>query len=388
MNNFTFQNQTKIIFGQNTLEQTGLESKKYSDHVLLVYGGGSIKKYGVYDKVTTSLKEENIEFTELEGIRPNPLLKKVREGIDICRNNDIDFILAVGGGSVIDSAKAIAAGVPYEGDVWDFFSGQAEIKEALPVGTVLTIPAAGSESSPAAVINKQDEDLKWDIGSDLLRPKFSILNPEVTFTLPPYQTACGAADIMAHIMERYFTQTKNVEITDHLCEGTMKTIIKNVPLVLEEPKNYAARAEIMWAGTIAHNDLLGTGREEDWASHSIEHEISALYEDIAHGAGLAVIFPAWMKYVYRENVKRFARFASRVWGVETDFENLEWTALQGIQAVEEFFNSIGLSTSLKELGVDTADLEEMAEKCTTRGTVGNFKELDKNDVLEIYKLAT
>ncbi|MFW6309173.1 MAG: iron-containing alcohol dehydrogenase [bacterium] len=386
MENFTFQNSTKIIFGQDTEKDVGKEVSKYSDHILLHYGGGSIKKYGLYETVINSLKEADITVTELGGVKPNPRLKLVRKGIKICREKDIGFILAVGGGSVIDSAKTIAAGVPYEGDVWDFFRGEEEIKQALPLGTVLTIPAAGSESSPSAVITKEDDDLKWGIGSNKLRPQFSILNPEITFTLPDYQTACGAADIMAHIMERYFTQIQNVDITDHLCEGTLKTITKNVPLALENPEDYDARAEIMWAGTIAHNDLLGTGRTGDWASHAIEHEISALY-DVAHGAGLAVVFPAWMEYVYQENVNKFAQFASRVWNVETDFGDLEWTARQGIKKTKEFFSSIGLPVTLEELEVPTDKLEEMAEKCTQRGTVGNFKELEKEDVLEIYRLA-
>ncbi|MBM7556115.1 iron-containing alcohol dehydrogenase [Halanaerobacter jeridensis] len=386
MQNFTFQNSTKVIFGRDKEKTVGTEVKEYSDHVLLHYGGGSIKKYGVYDDVIDSLEEAGVEVTELGGVQPNPRLSLVEEGIEICREKDIDFILAVGGGSVIDSAKSIAAGVPYEGDVWDFFAGEAEIETALPVGTVLTIPAAGSETSPAAVVTNEEEDLKWDIGSNKLRPQFSILNPEITYTLPDYQTACGAADMMAHIMERYFTKTEDVELTDKLCAGTLRTIINNTPCALKEPKNYDARAEIMWAGTIAHNDLLGTGREEDWASHAIEHELSALY-DVAHGAGLAVIFPAWMEYVHQEHVERFAQFAVDVWNVDPDFYNVEQTAKKGIEKTREFFSSIGLPVSLEELGVPTNKLEEMADKCTSGGPVGNFKSLDKEDVFRIYKLS-
>ncbi|MFW5995842.1 MAG: iron-containing alcohol dehydrogenase [Halanaerobiaceae bacterium] len=386
MQDFTFKNRTKIIFGQDTENQVGKEVENYADHILLHYGGGSIKKYGVYDRVMKSLNKAGIKVTELGGVQPNPRLKLVKEGIEICRKEKIDFILAVGGGSVIDSAKTIAAGVPYDGDVWDFFSGQAKIKEALAIGTVLTIPAAGSESSPSAVITKEDDDLKWDIGSPEIVPRFSILNPEITFTLPDYQTACGAADIMAHIMERYFTQTKNVELTDRLCESTLKTMINNVPRALKNPEDYNARAEIMWAGTIAHNNILGTGREEDWSSHAIEHEISAIY-DVAHGAGLAVVFPAWMKYVYQENIERFAQFASRVWNVDTCYENLEDTARKGIEKTKEFFSSIGLPVTLKEMDITDSKLEEMAEKCAGDGTIGNFKKLDKDDILNIYKLA-
>jgi len=386
MKNFTFQNQTKIIFGSGTEKQVGREVKEFSDNILLVYGGGSIKKYGLYEKLMDSLSEAEIKVTELGGVKPNPRLSLVQEGIEICRKQNIDFILAAGGGSVIDSAKAIAAGVPYEGDVWDFYTGKAEIKEALPIGTVLTIPAAGSEASDASVITKEDEDLKWATHSNLLRPQFSILDPEITFTLPDYQTVCGAADIMAHVMERYFTQTSHVELTDNLCEGTLKTVINNVPRVLEDPEDYDARAEIMWASTIAHNDLLDTGREGDWASHGIEHELSAIY-DIAHGAGLAVIFPAWMEYVYEENVERFARFAVQVWNVEPNFEDLEETARKGIAATREFFSSIGLPVTLEELDIPEDKFEEMAEKCTQDGSAGNFKELDKEDVVNIYQLA-
>lgn len=386
MQDFTFKNRAKIIFGQDTEKQVGKEVENYADHILLHYGGGSIKKYGVYDRVIKSLNKAGIKVTELGGVQPNPRLKLVKEGIKICRKEEIDFILAVGGGSVIDSAKTIAAGVPYDGDVWDFFSGQAKINEALAIGTVLTIPAAGSESSPSAVITKEDDDLKIGIGSPEIVPRFSILNPEITFTLPDYQTACGAADIMAHIMERYFTQTKNVELTDRLCESTLKTMINNVPRVLKNPEDYNARAEIMWAGTIAHNNILGTGREEDWSSHAIEHEISAIY-DVAHGAGLAVVFPAWMKYVYQENIERFAQFASRVWNVDTCYENLEDTARKGIEKSKEFFSSIGLPVTLEEMDITDSKLEEMAEKCAGDGTIGNFKKLDKDDILNIYKLA-
>ncbi|MEJ6949912.1 iron-containing alcohol dehydrogenase [Natronospora cellulosivora (SeqCode)] len=386
MQNFEFHNTTKIIFGRDRENDIGKETKKYADKILLHYGGGSIKKYGLYAKLVKSLELAGVDFIELGGVRPNPRLSLVKEGIKICQENDINFILAVGGGSVIDSAKAIAIGVPYTGDVWDFYTGKAEIKEALPLGVVLTIPAAGSESSPSSVITKEEGDYKKGCGSKLIQPQFAILNPEVTFTLPDYQTACGAADIMAHIMERYFTHTKNVDLTDRLCESVLKTIIKNVPIVLENPKDYDARAEIMWAGSVAHNDLLGTGRVEDWASHAIEHEISGIY-DVAHGAGLAIIFPAWMKYVYKENIKKFVQFAVRVWDIEADFENLEKTAIAGIEKLKGFFESIGLPVTFADLNLAEDKLEIMAEKCVEYGEVGNFKKLGKEDVLNIYKLA-
>jgi alcohol dehydrogenase YqhD (iron-dependent ADH family) len=348
MENFTFINTTKIIFGKGTENQAGAEAARYGRKILLHYGGGSIKKYGLYDRVLKSLKDAGLEVIELGGVKPNPMLDLVKKGIDICRKEKIDFILAVGGGSTIDSAKAIASGIPYSGDVWDFYSGKAELKEILPMGVVLTIPASGSESSSSSVITNEDGMYKRGFVSDLLQPKFAILNPEVTYTLPPYQSACGAADIMAHIMERYFTAVKNVDLTDRLCEAALKTVINNVSVVLEEPKNYDARAEIMWAGSIAHNNLLGTGRIGDWGSHKIEMEISGIY-DLAHGAGLAVILPAWMKYVYKKDVERFAQFAVRVWDQEPDFYHLEKTALLGISRLKDFYKGIGLPVTLKEV---------------------------------------
>ena len=388
MNNFTYYNATRIIFGRKTEYQVGSEVKKYEDKILLHYGGGSIKKYGLYDRVVNSLNEHGIQYIELAGVQPNPRVSLVRSGIQICREYNISFILAVGGGSVIDSAKAIAAGVPYNGDVWDFYSGKAQIKECLPVGVVLTIPAAGSESSTSSVLTNEDGWIKKGTGSELIRPVFAIMNPELSFTLPAYQTACGAADIMAHVMERYFTNTLDVDFTDRLWEATLKTVINNVPIAIKNPEDYAARAEVMWAGSIAHNGLLGTGREEDWASHRIEHELSAIY-DVAHGAGLAVIFPAWMKYVYKHNIPRFVQFAVRVWNVENDFQNPEKTALMGIEKTKEFFASIGLPVSLKQMGIGDDRLEEMADKCTNGDTKtqGGLVKLKKKDIIQIYKMA-
>jgi hypothetical protein len=384
MRNFVYHNTTKIIFGKGTEEEVGEYTKKHGSKVLLHYGGGSIKKYGTYDKVVESLNNAGIEFVELGGVKPNPRLDLVKEGIEIVEKEDIDFILAVGGGSVIDSAKAIAVGHYYDGDVWDFFVGKEKIKEALPIGTVLTIPAAGSESSSSCVITKMDGQLKRSINTNLIRPRFAIMNPEITYTLPDYQTAAGAADIMAHIMERYFTNVENVELTDRLCESSLKTIITNTPKVLKNNEDYNARAEIMWTGSIAHNNLLDTGRIGDWASHGIEHELSGIY-DVAHGAGLAVIFPAWMDYVYQHDLERFAQFAVRVWDVDPDFKDLEWTAEQGIKKLREFFASIGMPLTLKELDIPADRLEEMAEKAVQNGPQGNFVKLDKEDVLNIYK---
>ena len=388
MENFVFQSPTKIIFGKGTECQVGAETRVYSKKILLHYGGGSIKRIGLYDKVVKSLNEAGVEFIELPGAQPNPRLSLVKEGIEICRKNNIDFILAVGGGSAIDSAKAIAVGVPYEGDVWDFYSGAAVPEKALPVGVILTIPAAGSEASKSSVITNEDGWYKRGLNVNIIRPKFAIMNPEITYTLPPYQTACGAADIMAHVMERYFTHQKDVDFTDRLCEATLKTIIKNVPIALQDPENYQARAEIMWASTVAHNDLVGTGRIEDWASHNIEHELSGIY-DVAHGAGLAVVFPAWMKYVYKHNIDRFVQFAARVWDVDIDFACPERTALEGIKRLEQFFVSIGLPVTLEGLDIPEDRLEEMADKCTdnNRKKIESFVQLDREDVLNILKIA-
>lgn len=386
MQNFTFDNKTKIIFGKDKEQVVGEESVVYGKKLLLHYGGGSIKESGLYDTVLNSLKKQNIEVYELGGVKPNPRVSLVREGVTLCKENNIDFILAVGGGSVIDSAKAIAAGAKYDGDVWDFFTGKGAVTECLPIGVVLTIPAAGSESSAGTVITNEDGWYKRATGHILMRPQFAILNPVLTYTLPSYQTACGVTDMMAHILERYFTNEKNVELTDRLCEATLKTIINNAHTVIEEPTNYDARAEIMWAGTLAHNDLLDTGRIGDWASHDIEHEISGIY-DIAHGAGLAIIFPAWMKYVYKHDINRFVQFANRVWDVEIDLNNPEKTALAGIKKLEQFFSSIGMPVSLKEVDINDEHFTEMAKKATERWPLGNFVKLHADDVEKIYQLA-
>jgi alcohol dehydrogenase YqhD (iron-dependent ADH family) len=386
MQNFVFQNSTKIIFGKDQEQLVGQESVSYGKKLLLHYGGGSIKRSGLYDRVVQSLHHQGIEIVELAGVRPNPRVSLVREGVALCKEHDIDFILAVGGGSVIDSAKAIAAGAKYDGDVWDFFTGNAAVTDCLPLGVVLTIPAAGSESSSGSVITNEDGWYKRSTGHITMRPQFAILNPVLTYTLPSYQTACGITDMMAHILERYFTNEKNVDLTDRLCEATLKTIIHNAHLVLEEPTNYDARAEIMWSGTIAHNDLLGTGRIGDWGSHDIEHELSGIY-DIAHGAGLAIIFPAWMKYVYKHDLNRFVQFANRVWDVEIDVNNLEKTALVGIKKIEQFFSSIGMPVTLTEVEIGEEHFQEMAKKGTESGPLGNFIKLDEQDVYQIYQLA-
>lgn len=387
MRNFTYQNGTKLIFGKDTEKLVGHEIAQYTTKVLLHYGGGSIKKTKLYETVLTSLNNANIEVIELPGVQPNPRLSLVREGIKMCREQNITFILAVGGGSVIDSAKAIAAGVPYEGDVWDLFCGTPITKDCLPVGTILTIPAAGSETSSGSVITNEENGLKRSCGHSSMRPVFSILNPELTYTLPMYQTACGIADMLAHVLERYFTNEPSVDVTDRLCEATMKAIIENGRRVMNDPMNYDLRAELMLAGMIAHNGSLDVGRLGDWASHELEHELSGQY-DIAHGAGLAIIFPAWMKFVYKHDVQRFAQFGHRVFDLEINLNNLEETALRAIECLEHFFKELNLPTRFTEAHLPTDEIELLAQKLVSHcESVGNFVKIYKEDALAIYQLA-
>lgn len=388
MDDFEFQNPTRIYFGPSYEAQTGAIAAKYGRRVLLHYGGKSAERSGLLPLIRNSLAQAGLETVELGGVQPNPRLGLVYEGIALCRARKIDLILAVGGGSAIDSAKAIALGACYDGDVWNFYTGKAVPQKALPVGTVLTIPAAGSEASTGSVITREEGLLKRAVNSELIYPRFSILNPQRCATLPPEQVANGVTDIMCHLMERYFTNSRPVEYTDRLIEATLRTVIASAPRVLANPSSYDDWAELMWAGTIAHNNLLNTGRVGDWASHDIEHELSALY-DIAHGAGLAVIFPAWMQYTLRHDVARFAQFAVRVWGVEDDYFNPERTAREGIQRLVAFWRSIGQRTTLHELGIDDSRFKEMAQKCTDGDThtVGNFVKLNSRDIVAIYRLA-
>jgi alcohol dehydrogenase len=387
LENFVYKNPTKIIFGHNTHKDIGKEVKKYSKKVLFHYGMGSIKKSGLYDEIIASLKEEDIDIFELGGVQPNPGLELTIKGSRICLENDIDFILAVGGGSVIDSAKAIALDVPYKGEsMWDFLTGKSKPVSALPVGVVLTIPAAGSESSDVTVITNEEGMIKRGYHHELIRPVFAVLNPELTFTLPDEQLSSGAADIMAHIMERYFTKTRHVDLTDKLCEAALKTVIENAPLVFKNPEDYNPRAEIMWTGNLAHNGLLNTGRIGDWGSHKLAHELSTLY-DIPHGTAVAIIFPAWMKYVYREDIEVFQKFALKVFDIDPLFGNRENIVLEGIERLISFFKSIGLPTSLEDIGIGEEGFEEMAEKTMLFGPIGKYMELNKQDVLNIYNLA-
>lgn len=387
MDNFNFYSPTHFVFGKERESEAGKYTKRFGgSRVLIHFGSGSVIKSGLLERVKKSLSEAGIWFTELGGVVPNPRSGLVYKGIEICKNERIDFILAVGGGSVIDSAKAIALGAVYDGDFWDFYCGK-RIEKALPVATILTLTAAGSEGSMGTVITHENGMLKRAANHDVLRPVFSILNPELTCSLPPYQTACGAIDMMAHVMERYFTNTKNVEITDRLAEGILLTIINEAPKALANPMDYEARANLMWAGMVAHNDTCGVGRESDWSSHNLEHELSGLY-DVAHGAGLAVMFPAWMKYVMHNDIMRFAQFAVRVWGCEMDFQNPEKTALQGIERYEQFATSIGMPIRFAQLGAKAEDIPTLVKTLGLgENTLGSFVKLTSDDCRKIYELA-
>ena len=389
MNNFTFYSPTYFVFGKDTEAQVGNLVKRFGgSKVLIHYGGGSVVRSGLLDRVKASLDAADIPYVLLGGVMPNPRSGLVYEGIELCRNEGVDFVLAVGGGSTIDSSKAIALGVPYDGDFWDFYNGKP-IEAALPVGTVLTIAAAGSEGSTNTVITHENGMLKRGTGCDLLRPKFSILNPALTQTLPPYQTACGATDILAHLYERYLTDTPEVEVTDRLIEGLMLTLVREVPRVIADPDNYDARANIMWTGTLAHNNVCGVGRRQDWNSHAIEHELSALY-DCAHGAGLAVTMPAVFTYVMHKDVARFAQVAVRVWGCEMNEENPEITARAGIEALRRFLISIGMPSNFAELGAKEEDIPYLVRTLMVNkgqnGVIRGFAALNEEDCANIYRL--
>ena len=388
MNNFVFYSPTEFVFGKATEMQVGALARKYGARkVMIVYGGGSVVRSGLLDRVKQSLQEAGIEYCLMGGVQPNPVDTKVYEGIEFCRREQADMLLPAGGGSVIDTAKAIAAGVLYEGDFWDFYIGKAKVTKALKVAVVLTIPAAGSEGSGNTVITKLDGLQKLSLRvPEVLRPVFSIMNPELTYTLPPFQTACGVADMMAHIMERYFTNTQEVEIGDRLCEGTLMAIINEAPKVMRNPEDYGARANLMWAGMIAHNGTCGVGCEEDWASHFLEHEISAIY-NVTHGAGLSVIFPAWMTWMTEHNMDKIVQYAVRVWGVP-EANDKKAVALEGIARLRAFFKSIGLPVTFRELGIEHPDIDRLADSLhRNKGElVGNYVKLTKEDSKEIYRL--
>ena len=388
MNDFDFYSPTYFVFGRGREAEAGTYVKKFGgSRVLVLYGGQSAKKSGLLDRVLASLNGAGLHTAELGGVKPNPRSGLVYEGIDLCRKEGIDFLLAVGGGSVIDTAKAIAIGVPYEGDFWDFFSGKVPEK-ALPVGTVLTIAASGSEGSPDSIITNEKTLDKNSAEADCLRPCFSILDPALTESLPPYQTACGVTDIMAHAFERYFTNTEDVEVTDRLLEGVLLTMLHEGPRVMADPHDYGARANIMWAGMVCHNDMMGVGRKQDWNSHHLEHVLSALY-DCAHGAGLAVIMPAWMRYCAdHHDGLRMAQMAVRVFGCQMDFADPRRTALEGIAAFRAFLKSIGMPLTLAEIGADPADIPKLVEMNHVGGGVtGGYVGLTSDAIREIYEIA-
>ncbi len=392
MKDFIYYAPTEVVFGKEAEQQVARLVKKYGGHKVLVhYGGKSAKASGLLDTILDTLRAADIDFTTLGGVVPNPRLGLVREGIRLVHDTQIDFILAVGGGSVIDSAKAIALGAVYDGDVWDFYDAKAQATACLPVASVLTIPAAGSEMSEASVITKEDGDIKRGYSNELTRPRFAIMNPERTFTLPPYQTAAGVTDMMMHTMERYFSHDTDMLLTDSIAEALLRTMMQCVPIALAHPDDYNSRAQIMWGGSLAHNGLTGCGLLGDWATHQIEHELSAMF-DVTHGAGLAAVWPSWARYVMDEDVTRFTRFAVNVMGVPNDDSDPKATALQGVERMEQFYHSIGMPTTIHELiGREITDDEiaEMARKCTRDSTIthGNFKILHTQDIEAIYRMA-
>ncbi len=389
MQNFTLHTPTKVFFGKGTEKQVGEIIKSYGfSKVLFHYGSGSIKRTGLYDTVTASLREAGISFVELGGVEANPKLSLARKAAELARDEKVDMILAVGGGSVLDSAKAAAAGACNACDPWDFSSKKRAPEKALPVGTILTLAASGSETSDSCVLTNEEGWLKRGFNAPCNRPLFSILNPELTYTVSKYQTGCGIVDIMMHTLERYFSLNGDNPLTDALAEGLLRTVVEEGKRAIRDPKDYEARAALMWAGSLSHNGLTGCGKTFLMRCHQLEHELSGAYDRVAHGAGLAVIFPAWAKYIYRYNVSRFAQYAVNVWGLPMNFEHPERTALEGIQATEAYFQSIGMPIRLSELDVDDAKFGEMAEKCTFFGkrTLPDYIELGKKEMLDIYRL--
>lgn len=391
MLNFEYALPTRILFGLGMEERAGEEIRKRGGtRVLVHYGGRSAKETGLLDRVCASLQSAGLSYVLLGGVRPNPRLSKIREGIALAKQEKIDYILAVGGGSVIDSAKGIGYGITNEADVWDFYIRKAVPQACAPIGVILTIAASGSETSDGSVVTNEDGNLKRDVGSDYARPQFAIMNPELTCTLPPYQTASGGTDILMHAMERYFTTVKDVELIDGFLESLMKTVMHNLKIALEKPQDYAARAELMLAGSFCHNGLLTCGRKGDWASHAIEHELGGMF-DVAHGAGLAAIWGSWARYVYQTDVMRFAQFAANVMNCVMDYQNPEKTALEGIRAMEQYFTSINMPISVSQMGIALTEEQicELADKCTDYGkkTVGAFRKLEREDVLRIYAMA-
>lgn len=391
MENFEFYAPTRMIFGKGTHLQVGKLIREYGfKKVLVHFGGGSVKKSGLLDQIQTSLKAEGIAYVLFGGVQANPVLSMAREGIALCRKENVDFVLAVGGGSVIDSSKCIAdgAGNP-DMDVWKSHMKEAVPRKALPVGVILTLAAAGSEMSASCVITNEENGLKRGFNSVTHRPLFSICNPELTYTVSRFQTGCGTVDIMMHTLERYFSQGEDTPLTDRIAEGLLKTVIEAGRTADQRPDDYEARAALMWAGSLSHNDLTGAGRTVFMQVHQLEHELSGMDDRIAHGAGLSALWASWARYVYRHNISRFARYAVNVWNLDMDFEHPEKTALAGIRATEKFFCELNMPVTLKELGVSPSSFKEMAEKCSDHGkrTLTGVKELDEADMIRIYEMA-
>lgn len=392
MNNFNYYTPTKIVFGANTENQVGsLIKEQKCQKVLIHYGGQSAIKSGLLDRVKASLKVANIDYIEIGGVVPNPRLSLVYQGIELCKKENVDFILAVGGGSVIDSAKAIGYGVTNSGDVWDFYEYTRKPDSCLPIGVILTIAAAGSEMSNSSVITNDNGGIKRGYSSDYARPKFAIMNPELTMTLPPYQTSCGIVDILMHTMERYFTNQGTSDLTDSLAESLLKTVMHYGTILMEEPNNYKARAEIMWASSLSHNGLMACGTKDngDWSTHKLEHELSGMY-DIAHGAGLAAIWASWARYVYKDGQERFLKFAQNVMDIPYTKDDAT-TIILGINKMESYFESLNMPTSITKLGIKPVaeDLIKMSKKCSkaVNGSCGSIKKINETDMLTIYKNA-
>ncbi len=384
MDNFIFDIPTKLFFGKDSINNLSMIKNK-ATKVLLHYGGGSIKNNGVYNDVITILEKIGVQYIELSGVKPNPRVSLVREGIQLCKDEKVDFILAVGGGSVIDSAKAIASGIVLHKDIWDYYKGAPLPSNfsPIPIGVVLTIPAAGSEMSSGTVVTNEETKEKLSFGHPSLRPYISILDPEYTFTLPSYQVACGISDILAHMLERYLTNTKSVELTDRMLESVMTTVVNYALPTINEPTNYDYRANIMWAGTLAHNGILSYGRSSCWVSHGLEHSLSA-FNDISHGEGLAIIFPAYLKYAYKHNIDLLAQLFDRIFGINYSNDNKELAILQGIDRLEQFYKSLGLKTRLSEVGITKDDFDTLA---THTSKLSGFIDIEYNDMIEIFELA-
>ncbi|MDH6426047.1 NADH-dependent alcohol dehydrogenase [Paenibacillus odorifer] len=386
MRKFEFYNPTKLIFGQGTLEALKTEVPKYGKNVLLMYGGGSIKRSGLYDKVVAELSSIGATVTELSGVEPNPRLSTVHKGVELCREHDIDLVLAVGGGSVLDCAKAVAVGAKYDGDMWDFVERKAAAQDALPLGTVLTMAATGSEMNNGSVITNEVTKEKMGWGSVHAYPAFSILDPENTFSLPRDQTVYGMVDIMSHVLEHYFHTDGNTPVQDGFCETLLRTVIETAPKLIEDLNNYELRETIMYCGTMALNGMVSMGFAGDWATHNIEHAVSAVY-DIPHGGGLAILFPQWMKYNLSTNPARFRKLAVNVFGIDPAGKTDEEIGLEGIEALRNFWDSIGAPKTLGDYDIDDSEIGSMADKAVRFGAFGNFRKLEREDVVEIYKMA-